>query len=84
MISTWSNKHIKAFFQKNKHITHKAFDEKNKHVKNFDCRQWKIKPMNKHMKGLTCPKHVRKNQGFSEIKLNDNASQTACLHSFFL
>ena len=29
-ISTWLHKHIKAFFQKNKHIAHKAFDEKKK------------------------------------------------------
>ena len=27
-ISIWPYKHIKAFFQKNKRIAHKAFDEK--------------------------------------------------------
>ena len=62
-ISTWSNKPIQAFFQKNEHRAHKAFDEKNTHVKGFACRQWNIKHRNKIIKGLNMSqiKHMRKN-----------------------
>ena len=60
----------KGFFQKkNKHIAHKASDEKSKHIKGFGCRQGKIKHMTKHTKGFNMSKikHMRKNQGFSDI-----------------
>ena len=38
--------------------------------------------MNKHIKGFNISKinHMRINQGFSETKFNDNASQTGCLY----
>ena len=38
--------------------------------------------MNMHMKGFNMSKikHMRKNQGFYEIKLNYSASRTACLY----
>ena len=38
--------------------------------------------MNEHIKGFNMSKirHMRRNQGFSEIKLNDSASQTASLY----
>ena len=29
-------------------------------------------------------KHMRKNQGFSRIKFNDNAYQTACLYESYI
>ena len=42
--------------------------------------------MNKHIKGFNMSKikHMRKNQAFSEIKFNDNASQTACLYDPYI
>ena len=82
-ISTCPNKHIKAFLSKNEHIAISiAFDEKSNHIKGFDCRPWKIKLMNKQIKdfNMSTIKHMSKNQGFSEIKFNDDAYLTACLY----
>ena len=58
-ISTLQIKHIKAFFQKNKHI------------KNFDDQIWKFLHMSKHIKGhvMSKIKHMRKNHRISEINL---------------
>ena len=41
--------------------------------------------MNKHKEGFNMSKikHMRKNQGFSEIKFIDNATQTACLKDLY-
>ena len=42
--------------------------------------------MNKYIKGFNMSKikHKRKNQGFSEMKLDENDSQTACLYYSYI
>ena len=42
--------------------------------------------MNKHIKGFNVSKikHRRKNEGFSELKFNDNGSQTACFYDPYI
>ena len=55
-------------------------------MKGFDCGQWKIKHMNKYIKGFNISKLSawEKKQGFSEIKLIDNSSQIACLYNPYI
>ena len=52
----------------------------------FDDQIWRFKRISKHMKGfnMSTIMHMRKNQGFSELKFNDNASQTACLYDPYI